>query len=153
MGAVAEVLDGLTALGSAEEEGVAAGGGLEGELIQGHGLAAGGDDAGTGGGGEAEGRDVDGGGLHEAVVIGDGADDDDGPLVALLEVGRDAGEGHGGAVHAGHEQAAEDNLVEAGVRATDKEAVELHQQLEVDIVALGRLAVGAPNVVPVEIDS
>lgn len=36
---------------------------------------------------------------------------------------------------------------------TSQEAVELHQELEVDIVALGGLAVGGLNVVAVEIDT
>lgn len=36
---------------------------------------------------------------------------------------------------------------------TGQEAVQLHQELEVGIVALGRLAVGAAHVVAVEIDT
>lgn len=36
---------------------------------------------------------------------------------------------------------------------TGKEAVELHQELEVDIVALWRLAVGVSDVMAVEIDT
>lgn len=36
---------------------------------------------------------------------------------------------------------------------TSQEAVQLHQELEVRIVALGRLAVGAAHVVAVEIDT
>lgn len=36
---------------------------------------------------------------------------------------------------------------------TGKEAVKLHKELEVDIVALGRLAVRAAHVVTVEINS
>ena len=36
---------------------------------------------------------------------------------------------------------------------TSQEAVELHQELEVRIVALGRLAVGVAHVVAVEIDT
>ena len=38
-------------------------------------------------------------------------------------------------------------------KLTDKEPVELHQELEVDIVALGRLAVRALDVVTVQIDT
>ena len=40
-----------------------------------------------------------------------------------------------------------------GIGRTGQEAVELHQELEVDIVALGRLAVGAAHVVAVEINT
>lgn len=36
---------------------------------------------------------------------------------------------------------------------TGKEAVELHQELEVDIVALGSLAMGVPDVMAIEIDT
>jgi len=38
-------------------------------------------------------------------------------------------------------------------RLTSQEAVQLHQQLEVDIVALWRLSVRAANVMSVEIDT
>ncbi len=119
VGAKAEVLDGLTrVLGAAEEEGVGTSGPLEGELIEGQDLAAGGSDAGTGGGGDAESGDLDLGDGQETVVIGDGADDDDRLLlVAVLEVGRDAGQRDGGAVDAAHEQAAEDHLVEGRISA------------------------------------
>lgn len=36
---------------------------------------------------------------------------------------------------------------------TSQEAVQLHQELEVDIVAFGSLAMAAPNVVTIEIDT
>jgi len=38
-------------------------------------------------------------------------------------------------------------------RLTSQEAVELHEELEIDIVTLGRLAVSAPDVVGVKIDT
>lgn len=119
VGTEAEVLNSLTGvLGSAEEEGVASGRGTESELIQGEDLAAGGQDAGAGSGGEAEGRDAELGDGQEAVVVGDGADDDDGLVVGLLgDVGDDPGERHWGPVDAGHEQAAEDDLVEGRLSA------------------------------------
>lgn len=113
------MLDGLTrVLGAAEEEGVGAGGLLESQLVEGDDLAAGSGDAGTGGGGDAESGDRDLGDGQETVVIGDGANDDDGLLlVAVLEVGRNAGQRDGGAVDAAHEQAAEDHLVEGSISA------------------------------------
>lgn len=40
-----------------------------------------------------------------------------------------------------------------GSERTGKESVELHQELEVDIVTLGRLAMAAPNVVTIEVDT
>lgn len=119
VGTEAEVLDGLAGvLGAAEEQGVASGGGAEGKLVEGDGLTAGGSNAGTGGGGEAESRNGDLGDGQETVVVGDGANDDDGLLlVAVLDVGGNAGEGDGRAVDARHEEAAQDNLVEVGLRA------------------------------------
>lgn len=115
----AEVLNSLTSvLGTAEEEGVSTGRGAESKLIQGEDLAAGSQDASAGSGGEAEGSDAELGDGQETVVIGDGADDDDGLVVGLLgHVGDDAGEGDRGPVDAGHKQAAEDDLVEGRLGA------------------------------------
>lgn len=124
VGTKAKVLDGLTGvLGAAEEEGVGAGGGTEGQLVEGQALAAGSSDAGAGGGGEAQSGDGQLGDLEQAVVVGDGADNDDG--LALVGLARvlvgsrcdDAGDGHGRAVDARHEQTAEDHLVEVRIRA------------------------------------
>lgn len=119
VGTEAEVLDGLTGvLGATEEEGVGTGGLLQSQLVEGDGLAAGSGDAGTGGGGEAQSGDGGLGDGQETVVVGDGADNNDGLLlVAVLEVGRNAGQRDGGAVDAGHEQAAEDHLVEGRISA------------------------------------
>lgn len=175
--AEAEVLDGLAGvLGAAEQEGVGASGLLEGQLVEGKDLAAGREDASTGGGGDAESGNRHLGDGQEAVVIGDGADDDNSlVLVALLEVPRDTGQRDGGAVDAAHEEAAQDHLVEGRIGATcghavstvasskdrfhaakvltSQEAVKLHQELQVDIVALGSLAVRGPLVVPLQIDT
>jgi len=154
VGAHAEVLDSFAGiLGATEDQGVAASGGTQGQLVQGDGLTAGGDDASAGGGGESQSGDVGLGEGQEAVVISDGTDDDDGALLALLDVGDNAGQGDGRAVDLGHEQPAEHNLVEGGVGSAGQEAVQLHQELEVDIVALGGLAVSTLDVVAVEIDT
>lgn len=119
VGTHAEVLEGLTGvLGSAEEEGVATGGGAEGELVEGDGLAAGSGDASAGGGGEAQGSDGQLGDGQETVVVSDGSDDDDGALVLLVQVADNAGDGDGRAVDARHEETAQDDLVEVGVGAT-----------------------------------
>jgi hypothetical protein len=81
-------------------------------------------DASAGSSCEAEGRNGQLGDGEEAVVVGDGAHDDDGlvlgGVVGALGVGGayEAGEGDGGAVDAGHEEAAEDDLVEVGVGTT-----------------------------------
>lgn len=181
VGTEAEVLDGLTAvLGSTEDQGVASGRSTESKLVQGDGLTTSSDNAGTGGGSEAEGGNGGLGEGQETVVIGDGADDDDGALLLLAKVGNNAREGNGRAVDLGHEKSSENNLVESGIgsawlsqknvsrsmqparklschnlgfQLTSQEAVQLDQELQVDIVALGGLAVSALDVVAVEIDT
>lgn len=117
VGAHAEVLDGLTGvLGTTENKGVAASGSTESKLIQSDGLTAGGDNAGAGGGSEAESRNRDIGERKETVVVGDGSDNNDGALLALLvDVGNNAREGHRRTVDLGHEETAENNLVEGSV--------------------------------------
>lgn len=120
MGTEAEVLDGLTVvLGATQEQGVGTGGLLERQLVEGQGAAAGGQDARAGGGGEPQGSDLDLGDLEQAVVVGDGADNNDRLLVvAVLQVGLDAGQGDGRAVDARGKEAAQDNLVEGRVGTT-----------------------------------
>ena len=122
MGTEAEVLDGLTGvLGATEEEGVGTGRGAHGQLVNGDGLTAGGDNAGTGSVGETEGSDRELGELEKAVVVSDGADQDDGlAVVGLAGVlvgsgGNDLGQRHGRAVDLAHHQAAEDGGIELGV--------------------------------------
>lgn len=154
VGTEAEVLHGLTGvLGSTEDQSVGTSGGTEGQLVEGDGLTTGSNDASTGGSGEAEGSDGELGEGEHAVVVGDGADNDDGALLVLGGVANNAGKRNRGTVNLGHKQAAEDDLVEVGVGATSQEAVKLHQELEVDIVALGSTAVSALHVVAVEIDT
>ena len=185
----AEVLERLArVLGTTKDQGVGASGGTKGELVESESLAAGRRDAGPGGSSEAEGCNGDLGDSQETVVVGDSADNDDGALVVLGEVGSNAAQRDGGAVDLGHKEASENNLVEAGVGAawkgkgagvnvrnrphvnpqegargdaragrkgvlTRQEAVELHQELEIDIVTLGRLAVRPLDVVAVQINT
>lgn len=120
VGTEAKVANDLTGvLGATEGQGVAAGGGAEGELVQGDGLAAGGQDAGAGSGGESQGSDGHLGEGEQAVVIGDGGHGDDDALLALgVDVGNNAGQRDGGAVDLGRKQASQDDLVEAGVGTT-----------------------------------
>ena len=151
MGTETEVLVGLPGvLGTSEEEGVGTGRGAESELVEGDGLTTGGLNASAGSGGEPESGDRDLGDRKETVIVGDGTDNNDGAVVVLgvllVDVGvasvtRDLAQGHRGAVHLGHEQAAEDDLVEGRIGTTRQEAVKLHKELNVDIVALGRLLI------------
>lgn len=117
VGSHAEVLDGLTAvLGSTEDQGVASGRSTESKLIQGDGLTTGSGNAGTSGGGESQSGDGGLGERQKSVVIGDGADNDDGALLALLvDVGNNSGQRNGRAVDLGHKESSKDNLVEGGI--------------------------------------
>jgi hypothetical protein len=155
VGTEAEVLDGLTGvLGTTEDQGVASGRSTESKLIQGDGLTTSGEEASTSGGGESQGSDGHLGALEQAVVIGDGADDDDSSLLTLLvNVGNNSGQRDGRSVDLGRKQTSKDDLVERRVGSAGQEAVKLHQELEVDIVALGGSAVSALDVVAVEIDT
>lgn len=134
VGAHVEVLHGLArVLGTAEEDGVAALGRTQGELVEGQALAAGSQDPGTGGLGEAQSGDRQLGQLQETVVIGDATDDDD--RLGRLATGRDttavlrqvyqARHADRRTVDLGHEQTAQDDLVEARVSAAGQEAIEL----------------------------
>lgn len=117
VGTEAEVLDGLTAvLGSTKDQSVASGRSTESELIEGDGLTTGGSNSGTGSGSESKSGNGGLGESQKSVVIGDGADNDDGALLALLvDVGNNAGQRNGGAVDLGHEESSKDNLVEGGI--------------------------------------
>lgn len=44
-------------------------------------------------------------------------------------------------------------FLDNGFKPTSQEAIELYQELEIDIVTLGRLTVSRANVVAVEIDT
>lgn len=124
VGTEAEVLDGLTGvLGSTEEQSVGTGGETGGNLVDGESLTASLLNAGAGRGGEAHGSDGELRELEKAVVIGDGADNDNGLALVGLRVGLvggggdDLGERDGRAVDLGHHKTAEDNLVEGRIGA------------------------------------
>jgi hypothetical protein len=160
VGTKAEVLDGLTGvLGSTEEDGVGTSGETGGNLVDGENLTASLLDASAGRGGEAHGSDGELGELEEAVVVSDGADNDDGLALVVLRVGLvgggsdDLGEGDGRAVDLGHHKTAEDNLVEGSVGTAGKELVQTNQQLNVGVGRLRDLAVPVSNMVAIKINS
>lgn len=90
-----KVLDRLPrVLRSAEKEGVGSSGCLERQLVKSQALAAGSGDAGTRGSGEPERGNGQLGDCEEAVVVGDGRDDDNG--LAGVSLGGLLGRGDGG---------------------------------------------------------
>lgn len=151
----AEVLDCLTSvLGSTEEKCVRSSRSPESKLIQGQCFSAGLLDSGSGSSSEAQGshrqlRDV-----KQAVVVSNGANNDDGlALVRIGHVGSDTRQRNRGAVNSRHEKTTQHDLVEVGVRATGEEAIELHQNLQIDILAFRRLAMAATHMVAIQVDT
>jgi hypothetical protein len=119
VGAEAEVLDSLTSvLGTTEDQGVGASGGTEGKLVESDGLTAGSEDTGAGGGGESESGNGELGDRQETVVVGHGAHNYDDALLLLGGVRDDAAQRDGGAVDLRRKEAAQHDLVEAGVGTT-----------------------------------
>lgn len=160
VGTKAKVLDGLTGvLGTPEEDHTGASRGTQGQLVKGEALAAGLLDPGTSSGGEAQSADAQLGDLIEAVVVGHGAHDGaDLALVCLARVlvgsdGHNLAQADRGLVDLAGHQTAEDRLVEAGVGSAGEELVQLDEEGEVWVVALGGLAVSASHVVFIEIDT
>ena len=92
---------------------------------------------------DSEGADGHLGDVEDPEVVGDGSDDDGGlvTVTGLLHVTGQTGDGERRAVDLAHEQALEHGLVEVRVGAARQEAVELHQELKVHVLRLGRLAV------------
>lgn len=115
----AEVLHSLTGvLGTAEEQGVGTGGGTEGKLVQSKDLATGLLNASASSGGDTQSSERQLGDGQKAVIISNGSDHNDGlALVGLVDVRGNTRNRNRGAVDARHEEAAENSLVEVGLRA------------------------------------
>lgn len=122
-----EVLGDLTSVATAlKEDGVLASGALKSELIEGNSTATSLDDAVSRGLSESEGSNVELGDREKAIIVDNGADNNgNNSLLVLGDHGADLGDGEGGAVDTGHAEALENNLVEVGLSAASKEAVEL----------------------------
>ncbi|RUP48714.1 hypothetical protein BC936DRAFT_144124 [Jimgerdemannia flammicorona] len=115
-----------THLGATEQHGISAFRRTEGKLVKGDDLAAGLKDAGLSGLGHTESRKGDFGNLAQAVIVGDGADNDcDLVRTGVLDVTGDPRDGDRGTVDAGHEKALEDHLVEGRVSTAGEEPIEL----------------------------
>jgi len=136
---------------------VGTGRGSQSELIESDGLTAGSDDASTCSRGESESSDGDLWNFVQTDVIGDGADDDNGLSCCLCffvsDVLVDSGEGNWWSVDLGHEQAAEDDLVEVGVGSASQEPVKFDQKSDVWIFTLRGLSVARPEMMCLQIDT
>lgn len=123
-------------------------GGTASELIKSKDLTASLEDAGTGTLGDTESSDRDLGDLEQANIVGDGANNDDGLLVSTgLSSGLLKGaQADRGAVSLGEEEALENDPVETGVGAASEEAIELHKQSQVGVLASGGSTLRLANV-------
>ncbi len=119
------MLNGLTAvLGATENKSVATGRSAKSKLIERNGFTTSGNNAGTGGSSESEGSDSHLGASEQAVVVGDGANNDNGALLAfLVDVRDDAGQGDGRAVDLGHKETSKNDLVERGIGSAWEEFI------------------------------
>lgn len=152
-----KVTDGLADVTlAAEEDSVGAGGGANGELVQGQSLTAGRSDTLTGRGRETQSGNRQLGHLGETLVVEDRTDNDDGlgaVGVGALGLLDDTGERDGRAVDLGHEQTTEDDAVELGLGPAREEAVKLDEQEQVRVLRLGGLTVALLDVVPADVDT
>ncbi|GMR48628.1 hypothetical protein PMAYCL1PPCAC_18823, partial [Pristionchus mayeri] len=141
--------------GTLDEEGVLSLGGASCELVDGDDLASGLENTGTSRIGDAESGNGDLGNLEDALVIGDGGKrNNDLVLISgLSQIARDAGNRERSAVLAGHEQASEHNLVELGSSTSGEVLVELDEDAEVRILALGSGPTGLAVVLVIDVDT
>ena len=122
------MLNSLTrVLRTTEENGVGAGRGSQGKLIESDDLTTSLDNACTCSFSDTESADSELGDLEETDIVSDGTDNNGGfAFLALHEI-YELGEGERGAGNFGHKQSLEDNLVEFAVSAANQEAVELQR--------------------------
>lgn len=134
-----EVLErGTGSAASTDKEGVGSLGVLKSELIEGHAASSGLQNTSASGLGETKRADFHLRALNESDVVSDGTYKNSDLISLSLQKLSDAREGHRRAVVLTHVQTLKHDLVELGVRSASEKAVELHEQVEVDVLRLGR---------------
>ena len=155
-GCSAKVLLGFTlASGTLDEDGPLSLGGLQGQLVKGHDLTTALDDASTSLLSDVKGAHLHFGDLKDSDIIGDGSNDNSDFVLAtrLLHQTHQSVDGQRSSVGAAHKESLEDDLVELGIGPSGQEAVKLHQQTEVNILALGSFADYLPLVFMANVDT
>merc|ERR1719245_206565 len=135
-----EMLDSLTGLaGSLEEQSVLACGSSQSQLIKSDNFSSSFQDSLASLLGDSEGTDGHLWDLEDSDVIGDGSNNDSDlvSISGLLHVADQTGDGERRTVDLAHEEPLQDDLVELGLGSSGQEPVELHQQSQVDVLALG----------------
>jgi len=131
----------VTGLGRAtQEHGVGARGSTQSELVERENSGTGLDEACTRCICNAKGTDSELGHFIETGVISDGANEHGNLVLLALHVSGQAGESQRSTVNPRLEKPLQHDLVEGGIRATGEEAIQLHKQSQVRIVALGGIA-------------
>ena len=139
-----------------DQEGILALGGTQSQLIESEHLTTSLHDASTSSLGDLEGGQGHLGNNLETLIVSDGSNNNHngsglaGVVSSLLGNSR---EGNGGTVGLAEAETLEDDLVEGGVSATGQEAVELHQETQVHILAGGGSAVALLDVVMSNVDT
>ena len=158
----AEVANSLTSvLRATDENRVAARRSAHGKLVKRDRLTASRFNAGTRGVSEAERGNAQLRDLEQAVVVGDGANHNDGLRVLTVLANatlvarhvNDTRDRNRRTVDLRHEQTAQHCLVEARVRTARKEAVELHKQQQVRVLTLRCRTVARLDVMPLDVNT
>ena len=134
-----EVLEDFTSTaGTLKQNSLAASRALEGKLIEGHNLTTRLLDASASRLSDVEGSDGHLGDDESTLVISDSSDDNEDGLGSLsLGVSGELLERDGRSVVAGHNQAAEDDLVEVSLSTASQELVQLDQEAQVGVLRNG----------------
>merc|ERR1712168_546941 len=155
-GSLAEVTVGRArGAASLHQDGILPLGRLEGQLIESHDLSSSLENAFTGAGGDVHRAQRQLRDLVKTKVVGDGAHDNGGLSITawLLHNTRDPGNRHGRSVNATHIETCQNNLIELGVSSASQEPIELHQQTQIDILALGLCSARLAHVLVTDVDS
>jgi len=155
-GSLAEVTVGRTGCtATLHQDGVLSLGRLESQLIESHDFTTRFQNTFAGASGDmhsAQGQLRD---LVQTEVIRNSADDNGSLSIAswLLHHARDARDGHGWPVHPAHIETLQNDLVKLGICSAGQESVELDQQTQVDILALGLRSASLSHVLVTDVDS
>ena len=138
-----------------EEDSATALGGVQGQLVKGEDLAPGLEDATPGAAAHWQSTHLQFGHLLDTNIVGYSPHDHS--CFALparkLHLPDHLGKGERWPVGAAHEQSLEDSLIEGGVGSSGQEPVQLDQQPQVNVLALGLLASNLSVLVVVDVNS
>merc|ERR1719228_252174 len=123
--------------GTLHDDGVLSLGRLDGQLVERHDLSASLEHASAGTLSHVQAADLELGQVENAHIIRDGSHNDSDLVLAarLLHITHHTCDGDGRAVILAHEEPLKDYLVNLRISSTCQEAIKLHKQTQVDIIA------------------